>query len=249
MKSITYVSKVIARQNGASVPVDLSKIYSSARHSNLKTNVTGVLSYRVGHYIQILEGDDEIINGLYAKIAKDNRHSDPVIIFNNTIHERMFKNWSMKLLQSIHHDSGFNQFINDNQHLISELSIHQKNLLNKFCIVKQTNHRTNTSFKGKTIGLSRWPSFTSIEQTSFAIELCSTLIQSPKRYDDLIISKTYGSQTQIDMLLNEFSKQEALIVNEIDNLSNENSSIVDKTSSSFYSKMKSFLGLGRSHGL
>ena len=245
MKSITYISKVITRQSGATVPVDLSRIYSCARRFNLKNNISGVLSYSVGYYIQIIEGEDQAVNDLFSKVSKDKRHTNPIIIFDSTISKRSFSHWPMKLLQSISHDKIFNRFIDNKKHLVTGLSTHQKFLLNKFCNFELPKNPNTNSYQRKTIKLEKWPNFISIKQTPPLIELCATIMKSPKPYDLIVNSKAYGSQAEIDTLLDELAHQQILIINDFlsSTVAKINSPSVASNPVSFYSRMKVFLGI------
>jgi hypothetical protein len=48
-----------------------------------------------GSYFQVLEGDAEAIDSLYAKIALDKRHTNVVLIVREPIATRSFADWSM----------------------------------------------------------------------------------------------------------------------------------------------------------
>ena len=247
MKSITYISKVIARQSGATVPVDLSQIYCRARRFNSKNNISGVLSYRLGYYFQTIEGEDQAVNDLFSKVSKDKRHTEPTIIFDSRISERSFSRWPMKLLQSINHDKVFNRFIHSKKHLVSGLSTQQKFLLDKFFDFEMPKNLSANPYQQKTIKLEKWPNFISVKQTPPLIELCATIMKSPKPYELIVNSNTYGSQLEIDTLLDELTRQDILILNDSLSSTGENieSPSITKDPVSFYSRMKAFLGITR----
>lgn len=46
-------------------------------------------------FFQELEGEEVVINELYAQIEKDSRHKDCTLIEKQTITEREFPYWSM----------------------------------------------------------------------------------------------------------------------------------------------------------
>lgn len=74
---------------------DITSILQQSRHNNAKTNITGLLLYMNGSIIQVLEGEKEVIETLYARIAKDDRHTHVVCVLNRPISQRLFARWSM----------------------------------------------------------------------------------------------------------------------------------------------------------
>jgi len=248
MKSLTYISRVPIRQNGAAVPSDLSKIYSQARRNNFAKKITGVLSYRVGYYIQVIEGEEHSVDELYAKIKKDGRHYDPIVIFEQDINQRMFKDWSMKLLQSVDHDLSFQQFIKNNQKNITQLSGVQELLLKRFHSLEsfaldEVRSRIVGSYAGKRVKLTRWPDYSSVKQSPSVIEFCAALVHTYLDYNTIILERTYGSINDVNTLLRQFEEQGLLqVLSGVSDGHSEPGSGMVKPSG-FYTKMKSFLGL------
>jgi hypothetical protein len=74
---------------------DLIQLLEQSRNSNKKTEVTGILLYIQGKFIQVLEGEKTAVNKLYTKIAGDGRHKKVTIVIEGESKERMFKGWSM----------------------------------------------------------------------------------------------------------------------------------------------------------
>ncbi len=88
---LTYVSL-------ASRPItddDLMNILNVARDNNSQLDITGMLLYRDGYFIQALEGERDIVKSLFKKIAQDDRHQNVLMIFEDEIEERTYDNWSM----------------------------------------------------------------------------------------------------------------------------------------------------------
>ena len=254
MKSITYISRAPIRQNGATVPSDLSKIYSQARRRNFDKKITGILSYRVGYYIQVIEGEDHSVDEIYAKIEKDGRHSNPIVIFEQYINQRMFKNWSMKLLQSVDNDPSFQQFIKSNQKNITQLSSAQELLLKRFHSLKNftldsVKPKAVDSYAGKRVKLKRWPDYSSIKQNPTVIEFCAALVHTTLDYNAIILDRTYGSIRDVNKLLAQFEEQGLLEV--LPGLPDDHNELKfgKAKPSGFYTKMKSFLGLRKSDGV
>jgi hypothetical protein len=85
---------------------DLRDLLEECRTNNARLNVTGMLLYRNGFFIQALEGDEEVVERLFAEIAKDPRHQDVLRVYKAPILVCSFPNWTM----------GFNH-ISDHHHL------------------------------------------------------------------------------------------------------------------------------------
>jgi hypothetical protein len=62
---------------------------------NSQLDVTGVLLHSEGNFFQVLEGDAEVIDSLYAKIARDKRHKNTALVVREAIASRSFADWSM----------------------------------------------------------------------------------------------------------------------------------------------------------
>jgi Sensors of blue-light using FAD len=74
---------------------DISDILEVSHKNNPKNNLTGCLLYHDDAFIQILEGEQEVIESLYLKIEKDQRHYNVRRVYDDNKVDRLFKNWSM----------------------------------------------------------------------------------------------------------------------------------------------------------
>jgi len=162
MKCISYVSKVTSKANGISVPTGLSEIFRASRKKNAILGVSGILSYRNGYYIQILEGPANSVDQIYEKIKADNRHTNVTLLFETSITERSFPQWSMKLLQSVKKDVDFVRFIEKNSDSITTLNKKRRELLNIFYSNGPTSSRSIDAYSGNNIMLLAWPDLTVI---------------------------------------------------------------------------------------
>ncbi|MFQ3244366.1 MAG: hypothetical protein ACI9SP_000994 [Arenicella sp.] len=241
MKCITYVSKVVARKNGAVIPVGLSDIFSAARKKNAELQITGLLSYRAGHYIQVIEGSSDAVDQLYSKIKLDTRHHQISLLFDFEITQRSFPNWNMKLVGSVNKDLNFLQFMAQNSEEISSLDDTQKQLLEVFYGLDNTSPSSIQTYKGKNLMLVAWPDFTLIRQSPTIIELCAQLTKKPYPYESLLESRRFGTEQQLDKILKKFEALEILNVANSFKQSPQANQIGSSTR--FYSKMRTFLGL------
>jgi hypothetical protein len=75
---------------------DLDQILTSARRRNLAEDITGMLIYYRGEFLQILEGRKRSVENIYEKfIGPDPRHTSLNKVYENTISYRSFSEWSM----------------------------------------------------------------------------------------------------------------------------------------------------------
>lgn len=78
---------------------DLDQILASARWRNLAQDITGMMIYYRGEFVQILEGRKKSVQNVYEKfICPDPRHMAINKILENTISHRSFNDWSMGFL-------------------------------------------------------------------------------------------------------------------------------------------------------
>lgn len=74
---------------------ELPKLLEGARTNNSALNITGMLLYHEGSFIQVLTGPKENVEPLFDKIGRDPRHTDTRILFRGDVDERSFDDWSM----------------------------------------------------------------------------------------------------------------------------------------------------------
>lgn len=74
---------------------ELHELLTVARRHNQEANITGMLLYRGGQFMQMLEGDREAIEWLMDRIERDPRHSDVYIFQFGPASVRNFPGWSM----------------------------------------------------------------------------------------------------------------------------------------------------------
>ena len=74
---------------------ELSGLLAAARVNNGRLGVTGVLLYHEGSFLQALEGDEHVLETLYARIGKDKRHHRLVVLLRRQVDDRHFDQWQM----------------------------------------------------------------------------------------------------------------------------------------------------------
>lgn len=73
----------------------LYKILMVARSRNESLDVTGLLMFINGVFLQILEGERDVVCALMKKISSDPRHSNVKVLREADIEQRTFSSWRM----------------------------------------------------------------------------------------------------------------------------------------------------------
>ena len=109
---IVYVS-------AATVPFsddELKELLSTARANNTSLDVSGMLLYHQGSFMQVLEGEQAAVESVFAKIEKDDRHSNATVLYRGEAEDRTFESWAMGFLPSRSLSDipeGFHPFLKD----------------------------------------------------------------------------------------------------------------------------------------
>ncbi|MEZ4671008.1 MAG: BLUF domain-containing protein [Anaerolineae bacterium] len=74
---------------------ELVELLKECREKNAARDITGMLLYRDGFFIQALEGDAATIDAVYRKISADKRHRNILKISTENIDKRSFTDWAM----------------------------------------------------------------------------------------------------------------------------------------------------------
>ncbi len=85
----------VSRSLGMASPEVLIAIQDKAIRNNTSAGITGVLFYSAGNFIQLLEGDSQIVYDLYDRIRRDPRHNEVTLLLYRQAQERIFPSWSM----------------------------------------------------------------------------------------------------------------------------------------------------------
>jgi hypothetical protein len=74
---------------------ELAELLAVSRARNSASDITGMLLYRGGEFVQILEGTRSDVEELMEKIGRDPRHRDVRVLIEEPLHERRFAEWTM----------------------------------------------------------------------------------------------------------------------------------------------------------
>lgn len=73
----------------------LQELLQQARTFNAAHDITGILLYGNGQFLQLLEGEQAVLELLYARIRQDARHRDVTTYASKEVAMRAFPEWSM----------------------------------------------------------------------------------------------------------------------------------------------------------
>jgi hypothetical protein len=113
MISLIYVSTSVKLLNAD----ELLDILRVSRDNNEKYDLTGMLLYKGGNFMQVLEGPEDQVMSLYESIKKDPRHKDVATLSKEQIQVRQFPKWEMAFQNldssEIQSEPGYSQFLHD----------------------------------------------------------------------------------------------------------------------------------------
>ncbi|MEL7087618.1 MAG: BLUF domain-containing protein [Planctomycetota bacterium] len=88
---VSQASRLLSSYDVQEMPVPF-------RSRNRELNVTGVLFYSAGHFVQLLEGEPQTVQKLFERIRGDDRHHDVRRLLSFPVEQRLFDDWAMALL-------------------------------------------------------------------------------------------------------------------------------------------------------
>lgn len=91
MYHLVYISQ--AQEN--MTLTTLVVLLMQARTLNERHDVTGALVYGDGQFMQVMEGEEAVVKGLYARVAQDARHYNVRTLAEGPLATRSFAQWSM----------------------------------------------------------------------------------------------------------------------------------------------------------
>ena len=70
-------------------------LLTKANQYNSSRGITGCLVYANNKFIQLLEGEHDVVVELYEKIKKDPRHKNLLTVIEMSVSQKLFPNWGM----------------------------------------------------------------------------------------------------------------------------------------------------------
>jgi len=83
---------------GEMARADLAQMLEESRIRNARRDITGVLVFVDGVFLQVLEGEKDDVEDLMESIRRDPRHRDIKIFHEEEIDRRAFPTWRMAYL-------------------------------------------------------------------------------------------------------------------------------------------------------
>jgi hypothetical protein len=91
MFSVVYVSSEATRLTDR----DLEDLLIQCRRENATRGITGLLLFKDGNFMQLLEGEQNAVLVTLARIKNDVRHRNITVLMEEETSGREFANWSM----------------------------------------------------------------------------------------------------------------------------------------------------------
>jgi hypothetical protein len=74
---------------------DLVAILKKSHENNGRLGITGMLLYRGGNFLQVLEGEEKVVNERLEVIMGDTRHHQVTLLLKRPVPKRQFEKWEM----------------------------------------------------------------------------------------------------------------------------------------------------------
>ncbi|AUC81519.1 BLUF domain-containing protein [Lacinutrix sp. Bg11-31] len=91
LRRIVYTSQASKQFSKRS----LLDLLHDSRAFNTIDNISGVLMHRNGCFLQVIEGESDVVNSLFIRLLKDPRHKEVKIILDSSVDSCLFSNWAM----------------------------------------------------------------------------------------------------------------------------------------------------------
>lgn len=115
---------------------EIPAIVAAARDKNERLGITGMLLYHRGSFFQVLEGEMDRVEAVFAAIRADERHQRVTLIIYEPIPERSFADWSMGYVsiqgEELREITGANDFFNEQTCLMALPDGRARRLLDAF---------------------------------------------------------------------------------------------------------------------
>jgi hypothetical protein len=93
----------------------LLEILRVSRERNALDQITGLLLYKDGMFMQLLEGPEDAVRATYGRIVRDERHRHPTVVIEGETAARDFADWSMAFHdladETVRSTPGFSRFL------------------------------------------------------------------------------------------------------------------------------------------
>jgi len=107
---------------------DLVAILEKSHQHNKEHDIAGMLLYRGGNFLQVLEGPEAAVDERFAVIMKDPRHHQVTLLLKRPVPKRQFEQWEMGFTNIDTIDTskltGYTNYLNEpfNSHRFKDVS-------------------------------------------------------------------------------------------------------------------------------
>jgi hypothetical protein len=95
---------------------ELRDMLKESNARNKEAGITGMLLYKDGQFMQVLEGTLEAVAATFSRISRDPRHHGIMVLLKGAVQERRFPDWSMAFrdlsLPDHQEVPGYSEFLN-----------------------------------------------------------------------------------------------------------------------------------------
>lgn len=124
--------------------VDMSRLLLKARVNNDLVGITGMLLWRTDAFMQLLEGEESVVEELFSRILADPRHGAIQVLRRVSITENTFPGWSMGFAHfekgSMDEPAGLEDFFETKGRPTSRIGEAALQLLSRFRYVNWRRH-------------------------------------------------------------------------------------------------------------
>ena len=93
--------RLVYSSDHADPHVDLEgalEIERSSQKNNLFNGITGVLYFNESGFLQVLEGEMQVVTQTFGRVSRDNRHQNVRLIETIPIKKQIFSLWDLRLV-------------------------------------------------------------------------------------------------------------------------------------------------------
>ena len=111
MYFLTYVSAAVAPLTSD----ELRELLIICEKNNRRDEISGMLLYKDGNFMQVLEGAEAAVSQTHARIGADPRHAGLITLLKGPLKARQFPDWSMgfkDLGEGSSKPPGYSEFLN-----------------------------------------------------------------------------------------------------------------------------------------
>ncbi|GAA4277204.1 BLUF domain-containing protein [Aquimarina mytili] len=99
-----YTISYVSTSNPNVSDIDITQLMDYVKTQNCLLNITGILIYSDGNFLQVLEGAKEVITTLFEKIKKDPRHYNIIKMLDKEISDTSFSDYHSSFTVISDHD-------------------------------------------------------------------------------------------------------------------------------------------------